>query len=200
MRRRALAAGVAIVAAALLITFPLWSAGWESSRYATTVLRDMLVLGILALSLDVLVGTSGLPSLGHAAFFGAGAYAAAVVTQRLGTEQLAVGLAAAVMVSALLALVIVPLLLTLGREIPRWARVVRDVVFVAVGVGIAATFAYAGHGATGRLTYVALPADMIHILAAATWFGGLVVLAVALRDTGQPQGAARATDRGGTGV
>ena len=106
MRRRALAAAVAILAAALLITFPVWSAGWESSRYATTVLRDMLVLGILALSLDVLVGTAGLPSLGHAAFFGAGAYAAAVVTQRLATDQLAVGLGAAVIVSALLALVI----------------------------------------------------------------------------------------------
>jgi copper transport protein len=36
---------------------------------------------------------------------------------------------------------------------------------------------------------------MVHILAAAAWFGGLVVLAISLRDPGQPQGAARATDR-----
>ena len=95
-----------LAGAIVLITFPLWTSGWESSRYATTILRDMLVLGILALSLDVLVGSAGLPSLGHAAFFGAGAYAAAIAAQRLGSDDLLLGLAAAVGVSALLALVI----------------------------------------------------------------------------------------------
>src|SRR5262249_49238413 len=91
---------------------------------------------------------------------------------------------------AILATVPVPSLLTLKRELPRWSRIVRDGVFVSAAIGVAATFAYAGHGATGRLTYVALPADMIHILAAAVWFGGLAVLALALRDPEQPLGAA----------
>ena len=105
MRRAALAA-VGIVLAAALITFPIWSVGWESSRYATTILRDMLVLSIFALSLDLLVGSAGLPSLGHAAFFGGGAYAAAIAMQRLATDDLVVGLGSAVLVAALLALVI----------------------------------------------------------------------------------------------
>ncbi|HUQ42390.1 MAG TPA: branched-chain amino acid ABC transporter permease [Candidatus Limnocylindrales bacterium] len=105
MRRVAVAAA-AIVAGALLVTFPSWSSAWESSRYATTILRDMLVLAMFALSLDLLVGVAGMPSLGHAAFFGAGAYAAAITGQRLGTDDLLVGLLAAVGVSAVLALVI----------------------------------------------------------------------------------------------
>jgi len=100
-------APVAIVAAAaLLVTFPIWSAPWEASRYATGILRDMLVLAIFALSLDLLVGSAGMPSLGHAAYFGAGAYAAAIAGQRFGSDDLLLGLGAAVGVSALLALVI----------------------------------------------------------------------------------------------
>jgi branched-chain amino acid transport system permease protein len=57
----------ALVVAALLVTFPIWSSAWESSRYATTILQSMLVVAILALSLDLLVGSAGMPSLGHAA-------------------------------------------------------------------------------------------------------------------------------------
>src|SRR5205809_5456960 len=96
----------AVLTAALLVTFPIWSAPWESSRYATGILRDMLILAILALSLDLLVGSAGMPSLGHAAYFGAGAYAAAIAGQRLGSDDLLIGLGAAILVSALLALVI----------------------------------------------------------------------------------------------
>jgi branched-chain amino acid transport system permease protein len=96
---------IAVVAAAL-VAFPYWSAGWESSRFATTVIRDILVFAIFALSLDLLVGHAGMPSLGHAAFFGAGAYAAGIASQRLGTSELVISLAAAAVVAALLALVI----------------------------------------------------------------------------------------------
>jgi len=105
MRRVATWLAIA-VAAAGLVAFPYWSAGWESSRFATTVLRDILVFAIFALSLDLLVGFAGMPSLGHAAFFGAGAYAAGIASQRLATSELAVTLAAAAASAALLALVI----------------------------------------------------------------------------------------------
>ena len=90
----------AAIGAAALVTFPYWTAEWESSRFATTVLRDILVFAIFALSLDLLVGRAGMPSLGHAAFFGAGAYAAGVATQRLGTDQLPLTLGAAALVAA----------------------------------------------------------------------------------------------------
>jgi branched-chain amino acid transport system permease protein len=47
-----------------------------------------------------------MPSLGHAAFYGSGAYAAAIAAERLGTSELGVALAAAIVVPAILAVVI----------------------------------------------------------------------------------------------
>ena len=104
---RVVAGSVAAAAAwTLIATFPQWSREWESSRYATGIIRDVLIFAIFAGSLDLLVGRAGMPSLGHAAFFGGGAYAAAIAGARLGTNELLIGLAAAAVVAGLLALVI----------------------------------------------------------------------------------------------
>lgn len=46
--------------------------------YWTGILSRMLIFAIFAMSLDLLIGYTGLPSLGHAAFFGAGAYSAGI--------------------------------------------------------------------------------------------------------------------------
>src|SRR6266487_1688946 len=53
-------------------------AGAPSFRttYPTTTSARMPVSALVAASLDLLVGIGGLPSLGHAAYFGVGAYAA----------------------------------------------------------------------------------------------------------------------------
>ena len=99
-------AGIVLVAWLVLLTFPQWSQAWESSRFASGIIRQILIFAIFASSLNLLVGYAGLPSLGHAAFFGGGAYAAAIAAQRLATDQLAVSLAAAIAGAALLALVI----------------------------------------------------------------------------------------------
>ena len=100
---RAALAGVTWLA---LVTFPAWSQGWESSRYAQSVIEQILIFAIFASSLNLLVGYAGMPSLGHAAFFGGGAYAAAIAAQRLGSDNLLIGLGAAAAGGAILALLI----------------------------------------------------------------------------------------------
>ncbi len=99
-------AAIVLAVWAALVTFPEWSAAWESSRFAAGIIRQVLIFAIFAGSLNLLVGYAGLPSLGHAAFFGGGAYAAAIAAQRLGTDELLVSLGAAVAGAALLALII----------------------------------------------------------------------------------------------
>jgi branched-chain amino acid transport system permease protein len=64
------------------------------------ILTEIAVLGLFALSLDLILGYAGILSLGHAAFFGAGAYAAGLLARyALVTEPvlalLIAGLAAA---------------------------------------------------------------------------------------------------------
>ena len=49
---------------------------------------------------------------------------------------------------------------------------------VVLGVAIAATPAFAGHADSGRWTALAKVADIVHVVAAAVWLGGLAVLAV----------------------
>jgi branched-chain amino acid transport system permease protein len=71
--------------------------------YATTTLTRMLVFALLAASLDLLVGVTGLPSLGHAAYFGVGAYAAAWFAKNVSAAApvpLLVGLAAGAIAAA----------------------------------------------------------------------------------------------------
>lgn len=66
---------------------------------------QILIMILFALSLDLIVGYAGIVSLGHAAFFGTGAYVAALLVSRYGVPEPVAGLAAAVVVSAALGLV-----------------------------------------------------------------------------------------------
>ena len=71
-------AAVALGAVAA-VTAPLWVA----NPYHLHVLIMAGIFTILALSLNLLLGYTGQLSLGHAAFFGIGAYAAALATLKL---------------------------------------------------------------------------------------------------------------------
>lgn len=51
---------------------------------------------------------------------------------------------------------------------------------VIVATGLAATWAMAEHASTGLQTAVAMPVDVLHLLAVATWLGGLAALVASL--------------------
>jgi branched-chain amino acid transport system permease protein len=52
------------------------------TSYQLGLLTKMLILAIFAMSLNVLLGYTGLPSLGHAAYFGMAAYTVALLARR----------------------------------------------------------------------------------------------------------------------
>ncbi len=53
-----------------------------SSEYITILLTRALILAIVAVSLNILIGNTGLGHIGHAAFFAVGAYTAAILEVR----------------------------------------------------------------------------------------------------------------------
>ena len=88
----------------LLALVPL-GAGTLYSTYVVTLLIEILVWGLFAVSLDFVMGYTGLVSLGHALFYGAGAYAAVIVLLNV-TPSAFVAIAAAVALSALFAWIV----------------------------------------------------------------------------------------------
>ena len=71
------------VAAALALALAL-AAPLVAGSYLLAVLTEMLILLLFAVSLHVMMGPGGMPSFGHAAFFGIGAYAAGLLARDAG--------------------------------------------------------------------------------------------------------------------
>ncbi|MDB5944566.1 MAG: amino acid/amide transporter rane protein 2, family [Ramlibacter sp.] len=68
------------------------------------LINEIAIVGLFAVSLDLVLGYSGIVSLGHAAFFGLGAYTAALFAKHVMPDPL-VGLAVAIVASLVLGLV-----------------------------------------------------------------------------------------------
>ncbi len=91
------------VAAAVIFFLLLVSPPFLSS-FLLTLLTQALIYGILAMSLDIILGYTGLASLGHAAYFGIGAYSVGILATRYGAAfgiTLPAGVLLAVLVAAI---------------------------------------------------------------------------------------------------
>ena len=80
LARHSLAVPAAILMLVLFLMVPLLP-----SKFWTHVSTEILILGLFAMSFNLLYGYMGQISFGHAAFFGVGAYATAMVFTRLKT-------------------------------------------------------------------------------------------------------------------
>ena len=84
----------------------IWGAAllaWFVFPRQAPMLNEMAILALFAVSLDLILGYAGIVSLGHAAFFGTGAYVAALFAKHWMPDPL-VGLAVATCAAALLGL------------------------------------------------------------------------------------------------
>ncbi len=70
---------ILVIAVLLALVLPIFEASVGESFYITFATR-ILIFALFAVSLDLIVGYGGMVSLGHAAFFGLGAYVAGIVS------------------------------------------------------------------------------------------------------------------------
>jgi len=73
-RRKLLIVIAALLAVLVLTPF--------SGSYVIVLVTHALIFAILAMSVDILLGYTGLPSLGQAAYLGMGAYLTAILAAR----------------------------------------------------------------------------------------------------------------------
>ena len=92
-RPRALALAAVVVLAVL---------PWVLVRYQLSILTDVLIFGLFALSLDLIMGYTGMVSFGHAAYFGLGAYGSALVLIHFG-QPIPVALLAGALLAGVIA-------------------------------------------------------------------------------------------------
>ena len=85
---------------ALLTLLALVPVALGAQSYATVLLAEIAIAALFAASLQAIVGPGGLHSFGHAAYFGLGAYAAALLARASGLPMAAVLLLAPLVAAA----------------------------------------------------------------------------------------------------
>jgi branched-chain amino acid transport system permease protein len=98
---------------------------WLLSKHAL-IINEIAIVALFAVSLDLVLGYTGIVSLGHAAFFGMGAYSAALFAKHVMPDPL-VGLAVGIAVSTALG-AICSLTIIRGSDLTR--------LMVTLGVGL----------------------------------------------------------------
>ncbi|MDD5249517.1 MAG: branched-chain amino acid ABC transporter permease [Rhodocyclaceae bacterium] len=133
------------VLAAVLLLLPL---ALPNAFYYDIVIR-MMINAVVVLGLNLLMGFAGQISLGHAGFFGIGAYAAAILPTRYGWHPLAAMLGGALLTAALAALVARPIFRLRGHYL----------AMATLGLGIIIAIVLKNEGAyTGGPDGMAVPA------------------------------------------
>ncbi|HSW05157.1 branched-chain amino acid ABC transporter permease [Aquabacterium sp.] len=94
----------------------IWAMPVVFGQHAALI-NEIAILALFALSLDLILGYAGIVSLGHAAFFGVGAYGAALFAKHVMPDPL-VGLAVGTALGAVLGIITSPMIVR-GTDLTR---------------------------------------------------------------------------------
>jgi branched-chain amino acid transport system permease protein len=112
-----------------------------ASPYLLLLMLPFVAYSIALFGFNLLFGTTGLLSFGHALFLGLGAYTAAVMTSKFGILSFEIILVAAVLISALMALLV-------GALCVRYTKIFFGMLTLAIGM-LFHSFLYKFYAITG---------------------------------------------------
>jgi branched-chain amino acid transport system permease protein len=112
-----------------------------ASPYALLLMLPFIAYGIALLGFNLLFGTTGLLSFGHALFLGVGAYTAAVLTSKFGVLSFELMLVTAALASGIIALAV-------GALCVRYTKIFFGMLTLAFGM-LFHSFLYKFYGVTG---------------------------------------------------
>ncbi|MGM0561857.1 MAG: branched-chain amino acid ABC transporter permease [Pseudomonadota bacterium] len=125
-------------ATAIVLGIVVFVISLYADYYWMMILRDALVFGIFALSLDYLWGRTGLLSFGHATFFGIGAYAVAILSTNFDIANITLlALLAGILASGLVALLFGYFLLFAGVRGPYFTIMTLALTVIASHIAVA---------------------------------------------------------------
>lgn len=168
-----------IAAALILLCLPL-----VLPTYYKYLATELIIWGLLAVSLDLLVGYTGLPSFGHAVFFGVPAYAFAIAASRFGSLPIAL-LAAVIAIAGITLLVAYFGTKTGGVGYIIVTLLFSFALFIIALTWTAMTGGENGLYVPGKLSLAVLPADVRYLVVAAT---GIGLFALAAKVVGSSYG------------
>jgi branched-chain amino acid transport system permease protein len=79
---------------------------WIIPSWTSSLVTKMMIFGLFGMSLNLIWGYSNIPSFGHAAFFGVGAYTAAIVVMKVGLSSFWLSMLLAILVTAAVAAIL----------------------------------------------------------------------------------------------
>lgn len=166
--------------ALIIVLLPLVS----GSNYVLRIAALVWIMGLAAVGLHILMGLAGQISLGHAGFFGIGAYASAVLPARHGVPVLLAALCGVVASGVIAYLVGRPILRLKGH----YLAIATLGFSLLIGLAITSEVAITGGPDGMDVKRLEIGATLVDRPAAWYWIGGVLLLAgvamaVVLRDS-----------------
>jgi branched-chain amino acid transport system permease protein len=90
-----------VVIAVIILLLPLFIPAFVAS-----LVTKMMIYGLFGMSLNLIWGYAGIPSFGHAAFFGVGGYATGILLLKVGIDSFWINFILAVAVAAVIAAIL----------------------------------------------------------------------------------------------
>lgn len=169
-----------IVLCAVLIPLPFILTRWDATSYYPDVLVFVAIHSIIATGLCLLLGFAGQISLGHAAFYGIGAYASGIITTKLGYSPW-LAMAAGILIAGSVAYCIgVPALRLRGHYLAMATLGFGVIVYIVFNEYISLTGGPSGFGEIPRLSLFGIALDTTTRFYYVAWFLAIIVLVLSL--------------------